>query len=53
MRDGVHVDTTNIDELSALQILRELHDEASRENDGKVHVREIENGHIGRTIEKF
>lgn len=45
--------TAHIDELSAIRILRELRERALKENDGKVHVREINNGHIGRTIEKF
>lgn len=45
--------TDHIDELYAIRILRELRERALKENDGKVHVREINNGHIGRTIEKF
>lgn len=46
-------DNVHIDELSAMRILREVREKALKENDGKVHVREIENGHVGRTIEKF
>ena len=45
--------TVHIDEISAMRILRELRERALKENDGKVHVRDIENGHVGRTIEKF
>ena len=45
--------TIHIDELSAMRILRELKEKSSKENDGGVHIREIKNGHVGRTIEKY
>ena len=37
-------------ELSAIRILRELHEKAQKETDSKVHIRD---GHIGDTIERF
>lgn len=46
-------DNVHIDELSAMRILREVRDKALKEKDGKVHVREIKNGHIGKMIERY
>lgn len=43
----------HIEEISAMRILRELREKALKDNDGKVHIREIENDHIGKTIEKY
>ena len=37
-------------ELSAMRILRELHEKAQKETGSKVHIRD---GHIGDTIERF
>lgn len=53
MKDGIHGNRKQIEELSAIRILKELHDKAKTENDGKVHVREIKNGHVGEIIKKF
>ena len=53
MKNGIHVNVNNIDEISARRILCELREKSLKENDGKVHVRDIENGHVGRTIEKL
>lgn len=53
MKNGTHVNLNTIDEISAMRILRELREKALKENDGKVHVREIKNGHVGGTIEKL
>lgn len=53
MKNGTHVNLNTIDEISAMRILRELREKSLKENDGKVHVRDIENGHVGRTIEKL
>lgn len=53
MKNGTHVNLNTIDEISAMRILRELREKSLKENDGKVHVRDIENGHVGRTIKKF
>lgn len=53
MKDGIHGEDIKIEELSAMRILKELQEKSLRENDGKVHIREIKNGHIGRMIEKF
>lgn len=39
--------------VGILYILRELREKALKDNDGKVHIREIENDHIGKTIEKY
>ena len=40
-------------ELQAMRILRELYEKAQKETDSKVHIREIRDGHIGDTIERF
>lgn len=53
MKNGIHVNENNIDEISAMRILRELREKSLKENDGKVHIREIRNGHVGSTIEKL
>ena len=53
MKDGIHGNRKQVEELSATRILRELYDKAKTENDGKVHIRDIKNGHVGETIEKF
>lgn len=53
MKDGIHGNREQVDELSVNRILNELYGKAKTENDGKVHIREIKNGHIGETIEKF
>lgn len=53
MKNGTHRNKNNIEELSAMRILRELRGNALKENDGKVHIREIRNGHVGRTIETY
>ena len=53
VRDGIQSNDTRVEELSVIRILRELHEKSRKENDGKVHVREIKDGDIGRTIEKF
>lgn len=42
MKDGIHRDVTKIDELSATRILREVQQKALKENDGKVHIRELD-----------
>ena len=53
MENGTHCDANVIDEISAMRILRELREKSIKENDGKVHIREIRNGHVVRTIEKY
>lgn len=53
MKNGTHVNLNTIDEISAMRILRELREKSLKEKDGKVHIREIENGHVGKTIEKI
>lgn len=53
MRYGIQSNDTKVEELSVIRILRELYEKSRKENDGKVHVREINDGYIGRTIEKF
>ena len=53
MKDGIHGNRERIEELSATSILRELYDKAKFENDGKVHIREIKNGHVGGSIESY
>ena len=53
MKDGIHRNKEQVEELSASRILSELYNKAKTENDGKVHIREIKNGHVGKTIEKF
>lgn len=53
MKNGIHGNREQLDELSVNRILGELYDKAKAENDGKVHIREIEDGHIGDTIELY
>lgn len=52
-KNGIHGNREQIDELSVNRILGELYDKAKAENDGKVHIREIEDGHVGDTIELY
>jgi hypothetical protein len=53
MKDGIHGNREQVEELSASRILSELYDKTKIENDGKVHIREIKNGHVGEMIEKY
>lgn len=53
MKNGTHGDANVIDEISAMRILRELQEKSIKENDGKVNIREIRNGHVVRTIETY
>lgn len=53
MKNGIHGNREQLEELSVNRILGELYDKAKAENDGKVHIREIEDGHIGYTIELY
>lgn len=53
MKDGIHGNREQAEKLSAIRILNELYDKAKTENDGKVHIRDIKDGHIGETIERF
>lgn len=53
MKNGIHGNREQLEELSVNRILGELYDKAKTENDGKVHIREIEDGHIGDTIELY
>ena len=50
MKDGIHGNREQVKELAASRILNELYGKAKIENDGKVHVREIKDGHIGSII---
>lgn len=52
MKDGIHGNREQVKVLPAGKILSELYDKAKIENDGKVHIREIKNGHVGEMIEK-
>ena len=52
MKDGIHGNET-IDEVSAYRILRELREKSQKDRDGKVHIREIHNGYVGKTIAKY
>ena len=42
VKNGIHGNREQIEELSVNRILGELYDKAKAENDGKVHIREIE-----------
>ena len=53
MKNGIHGNREQLEELSVNRILGELYDKAKAENDGKVHIREIEDGHVGDTIELY
>lgn len=52
MKDGTH-GNPKIDELSAFRILCELREKSQKDTDGKVHIREIKDGHIGETVESY
>lgn len=49
----IHGNREQLEELSVNRILGELYDKAKTENDGKVHIREIEDRHVGDTIELY
>lgn len=51
MKNGIHGNRELPDELSVNRILGELYNKAKAENDGKVHIREIEDGHVGDIID--
>jgi hypothetical protein len=53
MKNGIHGNREQLEELSVNRILGELYDKAKTENDGKVHIREIEDRHVGDTIELY
>jgi hypothetical protein len=53
MKNGIHGNREQLEELSVNRILGELYDKAKAENDGKFHIREIEDGHVGDTIELY
>lgn len=53
MKDGIHGNRERVKELSASRILSELYDKAKTQNDGKVHIREIKDGHVGDIIESY
>ena len=52
MKDGIH-GVRQIDETTASKLLKELYENRKKNKDGKVHVHEIENGHIGEEIARF
>lgn len=52
MKSGIN-GNPKIDELSAFRILCELREKAQKDTDGKVHIREIKNGHVGDIIERY
>lgn len=52
MKNGIH-GRQPIDEISAFRLLKELNQKAKTDNDGKVHIRNIENGHITNAIETY
>ena len=52
MKNGIHGNRP-IDEISAYRILKEIHDKAIKDNDGKVHIREIQNDKVGKTIATY
>lgn len=53
MKDGIHGNREQLEELSVNRILNELYDKSKAENDRKVHIREIEDGHVGDTIKLY
>lgn len=53
MKNEIHGNREQLEELSVNRILGELYDKAKAENDGKVHIREIKDGHVGDTIELY
>ena len=51
MKNGIHGNRP-IDEISAYRILKEIHSKAIKD-DGKVHIREIQNNKVGKTIATY
>lgn len=52
MKNGTHGNRP-IDEILAYRILKEIHSKAIKDNDGKVHIREIQNNKVGKTIATY
>lgn len=52
MKNRIH-GNRQIDEISAYRLLKEIHGKAIKENDGKVHIREIQNNKVGKTIATY
>lgn len=53
MKDGIHVSSKQIGEITAYRLLKELYENRKKNEDGKVHVHEIEDEHIGKEIARF
>ena len=52
MKNGIH-GNRKIDEISACRILREMYKHRKENEDEKVHIHEIKNGHISKTIRVY
>lgn len=52
MKNGIHRNR-KIDEISAYRILREMYKHRKENEDGKVHIHEIKDGHISKTTEIY
>lgn len=52
MKNGIHR-KRKIDEISAYRILREMYKHRKENEDGKVHIHEIKDGHISKTTEIY
>ena len=53
MKNGIHANVSKIDEVTAYRLLNELYQKSKKENNGKVNIREVKDGHIRETIEKY
>ena len=53
MKNGIHSNNKQIDEISAYRILRELLEHRKENEDGKVHVHEIKDGHIEKKFVSY
>lgn len=53
MKNGIHVNATKINEITAHRLLNELYQKSKKENNGKVNIRKIEDNHITETVERY
>lgn len=54
MKNGTHGNgSKQIEEISAHRILRELYEHRKQNEDGKVHIHEIKDGHIEKEFVSY
>lgn len=52
MKNGIH-GSRKIDETTSSRLLKELYEKRKENEDGRVHIHEIKDGHIGKEIVCF